>query len=84
MPLYTLRNDTYQITLLQLHKLIDAHVFSYVVVVCKYAFAVYRALHYVRAVSSVTGHIEGLNMPLWCTLLPLWRVCRWDVFGRAF
>lgn len=44
------RNDssaslTYQIALLQLHELLCTHIFVYIVVVGKYALAIYSALH---------------------------------------
>lgn len=73
---------SYQVTLLQLHELIDAHVFPYVVVVCEDAFAVYCALEYV-SIELNLAVTEGRIIPLSSILQPLWRVCRWDVFDRA-
>ena len=73
---------SYQIALLQLHELVDAHVFSYIVVVCEYAFAVYCALEYVSIELNLTV-TEGRIIPPSSILQPLWRVYRWDVFDRA-
>jgi len=72
----------YQIALLQLHELVDTHVFPYVVVVCEDAFAVYCALEYVSIELNLTV-TEGRIIPLSSILQPLWRVYRWDVFDRA-
>ena len=65
----------YQIALLQLHELIDAHVFPYVVVVCEDAFAVYCALEYV-SIKLNLAVTEGRIIPLSSILQPLWRVYR--------
>jgi len=44
----------YQIALLELHELVDTHVFPYVIVVCEDAFAVHCALEYVSIVLNLT------------------------------
>ena len=73
---------SYQIALLQLHELIDAHVFPYIVVVCEDAFAIHCALAYVSIELNLTV-TEGRDIPPSSILQPLWRVYRWDVFDRA-